>query len=198
MIGEGIRRPEKALTARFVQTVTEPGMYFDGHGLFLRVRSNRAKQWVQRIVVRGKRRELGLGSPSLVSLAEARAQALANRKVARSGGDPLAEKRRLRSVLTFEEAARKAHVELSPTWKNPKDRAAFISTLETYMFGRFGNVPVPDVTSADVRRAILAIRQDKPELARKLAIRVAAVFRWSIAEGMRTDCLTSAPIGHLN
>ncbi len=30
---ENIRRPEKALSARFVDTVTDPGKYFDGHGL---------------------------------------------------------------------------------------------------------------------------------------------------------------------
>jgi len=48
---------------------------------------------VQRIVIRGKRCELGLGNPSLVSLVEAREQALANRKLAREGGNPLQPKR---------------------------------------------------------------------------------------------------------
>jgi hypothetical protein len=52
-----------------VETVTEPGKYFDGHGLFLRVAKNGAKQWVQRITIRGKRCELGLGSPPAVPLA---------------------------------------------------------------------------------------------------------------------------------
>ena len=58
----GSRKPEKALTAAKVRT-TGPGKSFDGHGLFLRVQPNGARQWVQRIVIRGKRRELGLGSP---------------------------------------------------------------------------------------------------------------------------------------
>lgn len=66
------RRPEKALTAQFVRSVKTAGKYFDGNGLFLRVQPNRSKQCVQRIVVRGKRSEIGLGSPALVSLAEAR------------------------------------------------------------------------------------------------------------------------------
>jgi hypothetical protein len=35
------RRIEKALNAAFVRSVREPGKYFDGHGLFLRVRSER-------------------------------------------------------------------------------------------------------------------------------------------------------------
>ena len=41
-----------------------------------------------------------------VSLAEAREEALANRKLARSGGDPLADKRRVQGVPTFAEAGR--------------------------------------------------------------------------------------------
>ena len=48
---------------------------------------------MQRFVIRGRRRDFGLGSAALVSLAEAREQALANRKLARAGGDPLAERR---------------------------------------------------------------------------------------------------------
>ena len=54
------------------------------------------RSWIQRLVIRGRRRELGLGA---AALAKAREQALANshRQLARSGGDPLAEKARLRS-----------------------------------------------------------------------------------------------------
>jgi hypothetical protein len=46
------RRPEKALSAAFVRQVSKPGKYFDGHGLYLRVQPNGARQWVQRIVIR--------------------------------------------------------------------------------------------------------------------------------------------------
>lgn len=48
--------------------------------------------------------DLGLGSVALVPLAEAREKAVANRKLARSGGDPLADKRRLQSIPMFAEA----------------------------------------------------------------------------------------------
>ena len=60
---------------------------------------------VQRLVIRGRRRELGLGAAGRVTLAEARELTLANRKLARSGGDPLSEKRRAEGVPTFAEAA---------------------------------------------------------------------------------------------
>lgn len=62
------RHPDKALSAAFVRTVTKPGKYFDGQGLFLKVDTSGAKRWVQRITVRGRRVEMGLGGASLVSL----------------------------------------------------------------------------------------------------------------------------------
>ena len=88
---------------------------------------------------------------------------------------------------TFEEAARRAHIELAPTWKNPKNKAAFLTTLETYMFPSFGKTRVSDVTRSQVRQAILAARKVAPAVARDLVYRVSAVFKWAIAEGMRQD-----------
>ncbi len=181
------RRPEKALTAQFVKNASEPGKYFDGHGLYLRVDDGGGRYWVQRIVIRGKRREIGLGPVSLVSLVEARASAIENRKTARAGGDPIAAKKQAQSILSFKEAATRVHAELSPTWKNAKDRAAFLSTLEKYAFSKFGTVLVSEVTSADIRKAILDARKVAPEVARKLTFRISAVFKWAIAEGMRVD-----------
>ncbi len=176
------------LTAISVKNTTQPGKYHDGRGtgLFLLVKPTRAKSWVQRIVIRGKRREIGLGAYPLVSLAEAREQALENKRLARAGGDPVAAKRKARGILTFEEAARKTHAENAQALKNPKDRAAYLKSMETYIFPQFGTVALPEVTSADVRRAILLARETAPGVARKLIYRVSAVFKWGIAEGMCT------------
>nr|WP_068113385.1 site-specific integrase [Tropicimonas marinistellae] len=190
MAKEGyLNKSGTGLTAAFVKHVAQPGKYHDGKGtgLFLLVKPTGGRFWVQRITIRGKRRELGLGSPPIVSLAAAREEAIENKRLARGGGDPLSEKRRARAILTFEEAARKTHAELSPTWKNPKDRAAFLSSMETYIFPRFGAVPLPEVTSADVRQAILAAREKAPGVAKKLTYRCSFVFKWGIAEGMCTD-----------
>ncbi len=71
----------------------------DGQGLYLVVQPTGTRSWVQRLVIRGRKRELGLGSTALVSLAEARERALSNRKLAREGGDPLAEKRRIAAAV---------------------------------------------------------------------------------------------------
>ena len=97
-------RPERALTHHFVRTVAEPGRYCDGQGLYLDVQPSGSRSWVQRLAVHGRRRELGLGSFPLVSLDEARGQALANRRLARAGGNPLGA-RRAAGEPTFAEAA---------------------------------------------------------------------------------------------
>ena len=183
----GGRRPEKALSAAFVRQVAIPGKYFDGQGLYLRVQPNGARQWVQRIVIRGKRCELGLGNPSLVSLAEAREQALANRKLAREGGNPLQAKREAEAVLTFEEAARKVHTLHLPTWRNVKHGAQFISTLETYAFPVMGKLLVSDVTTADVLAVLSPIWTEKPETAARVRQRIGTVMKWAVAQRWRQD-----------
>ena len=65
-----------------------PGRHADGAGLYLFKRPSGACQWVQRIVIHGRRRDLGLGPYPRVSLAEARRVALDNRGLTRAGGDP--------------------------------------------------------------------------------------------------------------
>ncbi len=110
-----MRRPAKSLTAKHVQTVTKPAKYFDGHGLFLRVDPTGAKFWIQRIVINGKRCELGMSSVDFVTLAEARIAAYENRKLARSGGNPLQNRRARQEIVTFEDEARSIHEMLAPS-----------------------------------------------------------------------------------
>ena len=185
--GEPTKRKEKALSAAFVRTVTAPGKYTDGHGLFLRVDKSGARRWVQRIIIRGKRTEMGMGSASLVSLSEARERALENRKLARAGGDPLQAKRASEALLTFEEAARKVHQIHEPTWRNKKHAAQFISTLATYTFPRIGKLKVSEVTTADVLAVLQPIWLEKPETARRVRQRIGTVMKWAVANGWRQD-----------
>jgi len=85
------------------------GRYADGNGLYLIVEPSGSKRWLLRTVVQGRRRDIGLGGATLVTLGEAREKALALRKLARDGGDPLAERRKARATVpTFAEAADEA------------------------------------------------------------------------------------------
>jgi hypothetical protein len=177
------------LTARFVATVVKPGKHHDGGGLglYLRVLPGGSKQWVQRIVARGRRQEIGLGSPPVVTLAKAREVALENKRIARDGHDPLQMKREAAAVLTFAEAARKVHAMHAPTWRNAKHGRDFINSLEAYAFPRLGKHRVADITPADVLAVLTPIWTEKPETARRVRQRIGTVMKWAVAQGWRLD-----------
>jgi integrase len=186
MATKGIRKPQKALTARFVETVTEPGKYFDGLGLFLRVQPNGARQWVQRIVIRGKRCELGLGSPPAIPLGTARKLALENKGAAMLGRDPLQEKREARAGLTFEAAVNEYLTAKLDEFRNEKHKKQWRSTLDTYASPVLGPKMVAEITLQDVLKVLEPIWQSKTETASRLRGRIEAVLSWAAVAGHRT------------
>ena len=138
---------------------------------------------------------LGLGGYSLVSLAEAREQALANRKLARSGGDPLEAKRRHHDVPTFEQAAAAVLKQKRRGWRNPKHAADWPTSLRTYAFPRIGDKLVSDITSADLLPILAPIWYDKPETARRVRQRIGAVMKWAVAMQHRPDNPAGSALG---
>ena len=180
------RHPHNRLAAVFVRSAPV-GRHADGNGLYLYVQRTGARSWVQRLVVRGRKRELGLGSVHLVSLAEARAQALANRKLARAGGDPLVDKRRLEAVPTFAEAAATVVEQKRAGWRSRRGAADWLRSLERYAFPRIGSRCVSEVSSADVLAVLTPIWHVKSDTARRVRQRIHAVLEWSIAMEHRND-----------
>jgi len=177
------RHPDKALTAVQVRSAP-PGRHADGNGLYLNVMPSGSRSWVLRLMVQGRRQDIGLGAFPLVGLAEAREEALQMRRIARAGGDPLAERRAARRVIpTFEAAARATYEEHKGSWKNPKHAAQWITTLETYVFPAIGSRTVDKVGTPDVRDVLLPIWLDKPETARRVRQRIGTVMDWASANG---------------
>lgn len=146
------RHPHKRLSAAFVRSAPA-GRYCDGNGLYLYVQKTGTRSWIQRLVIRGRKRELGLGSVQLVSLAEARDRALANRKLARDGGDPLAEKRRSAGVPTFAEAAKRVLERKRAGWRSAEHVRSWPRSLELHAFPRIGKLPVSEVVRVGWKRA---------------------------------------------
>ena len=181
------QHPNNALTPAFVRNVSQAGRYCDGQGLYLDVRPTGSRGWVQRLTIRGHRTELGLGGFPLVSLKEAREKAFANRKLARDGGDLLAEKRRAESMPTFAEAAGQVWNQLRPGWRSPQHAQLWLKSLERYAIPRIGEMPISEVTSADVIGILAPIWHDMPPTARKLRQRVRAVMEWAVAMDLRPD-----------
>jgi integrase len=170
------------LTAAKVRSVTEKGRYGDGAGLYLYVTKSGSKSWVQRIVVNGRRRDIGLGGYPTIGLAEARTRAAANRVVVAEARDPVAEKRRPPKP-TFKTAAHQVHQANLPRWRNPKHAAAWIRTLERFAFPAFGNMPVDQIARADVLAVLTPIWSTTPETARRVRQRIRTVMRWAMAHG---------------
>ncbi len=179
--------PDRALSAAGVRTVSQPGRYADGNGLYLVVDPSGAKRWVLRTVIHGRRRDIGLGGLRVVTLAEAREKAGALRKTARAGGDPLAERRReRRAIPTFEEAARSVHAEHATAWKNAKHAAQWLGTLEGYVFPALGTTRVDHIDTPAVLRVLSPIWLTKPETARRVRQRIGTVLDWAGAAGFRS------------
>lgn len=63
------------------------------------------KSWLLHFMLNGRAREMGLGPLDLVSLAEARAKAVAARKLLPDGIDPLAEREAVNIALAAKAGA---------------------------------------------------------------------------------------------
>ena len=180
------RLVRNALTAARVRAATEPGVLVDGNGLMLRVQPSGAKSWVQRIMIHGKRHDMGLGAPSLVSLAEARETAAQNRAIARNGGDPRRPK-----VPSFAVAERTAFEQAVCDWKGGAESPTardWQARMDTYVLPRLGNVPVDQVGTAaidDVLRP-LALAGKHPT-ARAVGAHIATVLRYAALREFRPN-----------
>ncbi len=179
---------KQKLTAAFVRSAScPPGIYGDEHGLRLRVMPTGSRQWIWRGTVHGKRRDLGLGSPPYVTLAEARETAFEYRRLARRGGDPAAL-REGSSLPSFAEAAEAAIAVQRLGWKDGgRQEAIWRRRLDAYLLPRLGRRRIDQITTADVMGALVPIWQDKHETARRVRFIASAVFKVAISQGHRQD-----------
>ena len=172
-----------ALSAQMVRHAG-PGSYVDGNGLMLRVRDSGSRSWVQRIMVHGRRVDIGLGNAELVSLAEARRTAADNRAVARTGGDP----RRARTI-SFAEAEPLAMAEKAETWRRgtaSQSQRDWRSTMDTYVLPQLGKMHVGAVATSDVKRVLRPLAlAGKHATMRMVAGRIVAVLEWAEVENLR-------------
>ncbi|MEL7190553.1 MAG: Arm DNA-binding domain-containing protein, partial [Pseudomonadota bacterium] len=77
------------LTALQIRNLKAPGRYGDGDGLTLVLKAAGKGHWVLRTTIKGRRRDIGLGSLSLISLKEARDAAFDMRRDIQRGIDPI-------------------------------------------------------------------------------------------------------------
>ena len=165
------------LTALSAKTLSKPGRHGDSDGLCLNIAPSGSKSWVQRIVIDGRRRDIGLGPYPAVSLARAREIAHDNRSAIAQGRDPIAEKReaglrRAPSIPTFAEAAARVIELRRPTWSNARHAAQWENTLAAYAYPVIGNKTVDSITPADAMAVLTPIWTTKPETASRVRQRM--------------------------
>ena len=176
-----------ALTKKIVETVAQPGRYRDNRrdGLFLDVKASGSRSWVQRITIKGKRRDIGLGSARFVSLTEARELAFENQKSVRRGGDPLADKRSA-ATPTFAEAVENVITLHGPSWRGARAAQTYRNSMRDHA-GRLVGMKVSDITTGDIMAVLTPIWQTARPTAQAVRMRIATVMKWAIAHGHRSD-----------
>lgn len=130
-----------------------------------------------------KRRDIGPGGLSVVSLAEARDQARYFRRVARAGRTPLTDRNRSRHLPTFAEIARLVYEQRKHAWKNSKHQAQWLKSLEIHVFPEVGDMGIDQVGTSDVLRVLSPIWIKTPATARRLKQRIGMIFDWAKAAG---------------
>lgn len=169
-----------------IRTLEKPGVYSDGDGLYLRVRTGGSKQFIF-IYRRGTTRaEIALGGygqgTAPVSLALAREKAEALRQQLARGEDPRAGRA---TATTFKDMIDATIKVKEKEFRNDKHKAQWRMTLDTYAID-LHDTPVADITVDDVVKALEKIWDKIPETADRLRLRLAAVFDYAKARGLRT------------
>lgn len=198
-------RAKHRLSAKGVEKAAKPGFYPDGGGLYLKIGPTGGKSWVLRYTLRGKARMMGLGPVDLVSLADARDEAVRARKQLHEGIDPLdarretqaAEEARLRAILTFREASERFISAQTPKWANPKSPAQWTASLRDYAWPHFGDLPVDQIETNHVLKALEPVWNEKRETARRVRGRIENILDWAAAMGQREGPNPARWRGHL-
>ena len=194
-------RMSNKLTALVVSTIKKPGFHSDGSGLYLQVAPAGGRSWVLRFQRNGRARWMGLGPTDLVSLQEARQKAQDARKLLLEGKDPIDLRRAARQseagALTFKQAAGRYIDAQKPGWRNEKHAAQWASTLETYVYSKFGDQSVGLVDTGMVLEALEPIWTVKPETASRVRGRIEAILDWATARGYRVGDNPARWRGHL-
>lgn len=189
-------RPLHKLSAMQIKSIP-PGKHNDGAGLWLHKRDDGGGQWFLRVTIHGRRREMGLGSASEVSLKEARQSAERWRSVARQGIDPIKQREKERreaesNLHILADVARDAFDSRKAELKDDGKAGRWFSPLELHVLPKLGKVPVADISQRDIRDALMPIWHTKADTARKALNRINIVLQHAYDLGLDVDLEAAA------
>jgi len=149
-------------------------------------------QWVLRVTVHGRRREMGLGSAAEVSLKEGRTEAIRWWAVARNNVDPIKERERLRREAArhlhlLKEIAEDAFESRKAKLKGDVTAGRWFTPLKLHVIPQLGKMPIAEVDQIDIRDALSPIWPTKAETAKKALNRLHICFKHAAALGLDVD-----------
>lgn len=190
-------RATNQLTTITIKNATD-GKLFDGGGLTL-IKSNDRGKWIFRYSFAGNRREMGLGSFPIVSLADARKARNGWASILASGRDPIQERERTKQDEkaarekidpTFEQMTRTVFEARKSTLRGNGVRGRWLSPLEIHLFPKIGRIEMTAMHQSDIAGALSPIWKTKHETAQKAIARTKIVFRQARLMGVDVDTFT--------
>lgn len=192
------KRRARPATVAEVNALKLAGRHSVGDSLILSVAESGARRWIARVrELSGRRRDVALGPFQDISLADAREMARQLRITARVGEPILTKRERrtaIRTIPTFKEAAKQYHEGRKNGWHNGKHVSQWITTLEIYVFPKMGNIPVDQIKASHVVESLAPIWNTKPETARRVRQRIAAVLDWCLAKEFRSTQISPSTL----
>lgn len=146
------------------------GKYADGQGLWLIKKDKVSGKWIVRVVIHGKRREMGLGRWPDVSIAEARERAAEARKRVRDGVDPIVERQELLRKpkrLTVADAVQSCFEARQAELKNDGKAGRWLSPLNTHVLPKIGKLLIEDIDQHRIKEVLDPIWHKKADTASK-------------------------------
>lgn len=173
------------LSPAFVTTTKTPGLHADGGNLYLRVGEDGSKRWAAIFQWRGRRREMGLGPLTSVSLKLARKAAADVRELVAADIDPIEQRRRARQTVpnfgTFADAYVETH---KLGWKSEKHLSQWRYSIEVDA-AKLRRLPVDQITVDHVLGVLKPIWLKKPETAKRCQGRIARILDAAKAAKLR-------------
>ena len=174
------------LTERVCQQA-RPGKYGDGMGLYLHVRPGGSRAFFHRIVVNGRRVDIGIGPFPVVTLAQARAAVLENHRLKRQGLDPLLHRRQKRGAPTISELLEKVIEARKLTWRGAQTESGWRRSFKRYVFPVVGDPPVDRVTIEDLTRIVEPHWRGRGSAGYLVRQRLDVLFRRAVVLKYRAD-----------
>jgi integrase len=208
----------------------KPGVHsVAGSGnLYLQVRGATSKSWVFRYSVserdaagkfirnpatgrvKGRTREMGLGSYPTVSLGEARELAAEYRKQRAAGVDPLDQREQQRRqaalerarAVKFKDAAQIYFDAHRAEWRSAAHAEQWLASFKKYVHPVIGDLPVQAIGRDQVLKVLQPVWSTAPETARRIRGRLEAILDAAqamghIAEGVANPARWKGHLDHL-